>query len=156
MKINFLITFTILVVTTAFSQENFSNTFEMKKLEKEILAVVNDWNKSFLQNDPERYFGFIHEDITLFVTSSPYRIDGKMDDREEFEWSLSKGNTRVSLFQELQPKVQILSDNSAVVSYYNRGAYGPEGQEHMIYLKETNVMVKEDNGWKIIHIHVSK
>ena len=114
------------------------------------------WNHSFSNNDSRTYFGYIHEDLTLFIASSPYRIDGKQEDREEFEWSLSKDRTKVHLFQELQPKVQMLSETSAIVTYHNRGAYGPDGEEQIAYLKETNVLVKENGKWKIIHIHVSK
>ena len=45
--------------------------------------------------------------------------------------------------------------NTAVVTYYTRGTYGPEGQEKVIYLKETDVLVKVDSEWKVVHIHVS-
>lgn len=123
--------------------------------EEEVLEVVKDWNTAFKKNDPETYFTFIHKDLTLFIPSNPYRIDGKTDDREEFEWSLSKERTKVSLFQELQPKVQLIGTTSAIVTYYSRGVYGPDGKEQMVYLKETDILVKENNAWKVIHIHVS-
>ena len=128
----------------------------LDKLEKEVLEAVKVWNQAFDQNDPDSYFNHIHEDLSLFIPSSPYRIDGKTDDREEFKWSLRSGRTRVSLFQELQPKVQILSETSALVTYHTRGLYGSEGQEQIAYLKETDVLIKEENQWKIVHIHVSK
>lgn len=143
----------MVLINTAYSQNNISI---MNKLQTEVFEAVVEWNMSFNNNDPETYFTFIHNDLSLFVASSPYRIEGKTDDREEFEWSLKNGRTRVSLFQELQPKVQILSMTSALVTYHTRGIYGSEGQEQMIYLKETNVLVKENDEWKIIHIHVSK
>lgn len=127
----------------------------MTTTEKEILAVVKTWNDSFMSNDNETYFTFIHDDLTLFIPSSPYRIDGKQDDKEEFDWSLSKSRTKVHFFQEMQPQVQLYND-TAVVTYHNRGAYGPDGSEQMYYLKETNVLIKENEKWKIIHIHTSK
>lgn len=146
----------VMVIHIAYAQDNEMAGTEMQKYEAEVLAVVKEWNNAFARNDPDTYFGYIHEDLTLFIASSPYRIDGKIDDREEFELSLNTGKTRVHLFQELQPKVQILSETSALVTYHNRGVYGPDGEEQMRYLKETNVLVKGDGGWKIIHIHVSK
>ncbi len=127
----------------------------MTDQEKEILQVVKTWNDCFARNDAAAYFTHIHEALTLFIPSSPYRIDGKQDDRDEFEWSLSKGRTQVHFFQELQPDVQVF-ENTAVVTYYTRGAYGPEGNEQLYFLKETNVLVKENGRWKIVHIHVSK
>ena len=123
--------------------------------EQEVLETVKAWNDAFEANDVETYFSYIHDSLTLCIPSSPYRIDGKKHDRQEFEWSLKRERTRVSLFQELQSNVQILG-NTAIVTYHNRGAYGPDGQEQIAYLKETNILVKENGKWKIIHIHVSK
>ena len=127
----------------------------MTSTEKEVLEVVKAWNDCFTNNDIENYFNYIHDDLTLFIPSSPYRIDGKKDDKEEFEWSISKSKTKVHFFQELQPTVQVY-DSTAIVSYYNRGAYGPDGNEQIYYLKETNVLIRENEKWKIIHIHTSK
>lgn len=121
----------------------------------EVWSVVRSWNTHFAENRPEKYFPYLHDDITLFIASSPYRIDGLEDDREEFEWSLKAGRTRVAWFQEMQPDVQIHGD-AAVVTYHTRGAYGPEGTEQIIYLKETNVLAKVNGAWRIVHIHVSK
>lgn len=131
------------------------NTINMTNTEKEILEVIKTWNDCFTRNDAETYFTYIHDDLTLFIPSSPYRIDGKQDDKEEFEWSLSKSRTKIHFFQELQPHIQVY-DSTAIVTYYTRGAYGQDGNEQMHYLKETNVLHKENGKWKIVHIHVSK
>ena len=127
----------------------------MENSEQEILEVIKEWNDRFTNNDTEGYFTHIHNDLTLFTPSSPYRIDGKQDDREEFEWSLKRSKTKVHFFQELQPHIQVYG-NSAIVTYYTRGAYGPDSSEQIHYLKETNVLVKENGKWQIVHIHVSK
>jgi hypothetical protein len=34
----------------------------------------------------------------------------------------------------------------AIVTYFARGSYGPEGEERAAYLKETNVLVKREGG----------
>ena len=122
--------------------------------EKEVLKTIKEWNNAFAANDPTTYFQFIHDDITLFIPSNPYRIEGKYDDREEFEYSLKKGWTKVGYFQELQVKIQVIG-NTAIVTYYNRGTYGEGSSEKTLYLKETDVLVKENGRWKVIHIHVS-
>lgn len=136
-------------------QQSGNQTMKNGTVEQEVLDVVQRWNDSFERNDSKTYFTFIHDDLTLFIPSSPYRIDGKQADKNEFEWSLSKSRTKVHLFQELQPVVQVFG-NTAIVTYHNRGAYGPDGGEQMLYAKETNVLVKENGVWKIVHIHVSK
>lgn len=128
---------------------------QMTSTKKEILETIATWNHCFRGNEAENYFSYIHDDLTLFTPSNPYRIDGKQDDREEFEWSLRNSRSKVQFFQQLQTHVQ-LYDNTAVVTYYTRGVYGSELNPPMLYLKETDVLVKEDGKWKIVHIHVSK
>jgi ketosteroid isomerase-like protein len=122
--------------------------------EKEVIKTVMDWNNAFEANDPNAYFQFISDDLSLFVPSSPYRIDGKKEDREEFEYSLRKGWTKVGYFQEIQMEVKVYG-TTAVATYYNRGTYGEGTNEKLVYLKETDVLVKEAGKWKIVHIHVS-
>jgi ketosteroid isomerase-like protein len=130
-------------------------TARMTPEELEVWKVIEAFNRAFAANDPERYFTFIDEDIVVLIPSSPYRIEGVKDDREEFEYSLRTGSTRVGYFQELQPLIQVFGD-TAVVTYYSRGTYGPEGNAATAYLKETDVLVKKNGRWKIVHIHVSR
>ena len=130
------------------------NSIEYNNQEKEVLDVIKEWNDAFARNDFEKYFSYIHDSLTLFVPSSPYRIDGKRDDKEEFKYSLEKGWTKVGYFQELQPKVRIYG-STAIVTYHSRGTYGTGDSEKPAYLKETDILIKENNQWKIMHIHVS-
>jgi ketosteroid isomerase-like protein len=122
--------------------------------EAEVLEVIEAFNTAFARNDPATYFSFIDDDITVLTPSNPYRVEGLRDDREEFEYGLANGRGRVGYFQELQPHVQRYGD-VAVVTYFSRGSYGPGGAEQVLYLKETDVLVKRPTGWKIVHIHVS-
>jgi ketosteroid isomerase-like protein len=122
--------------------------------DQEVLDVVQAWNGAFARNDAPTYFGYIDADITVLTPSNPYRVEGVADDREEFERGIAAGSGRVGYFQELQPHVQRYGD-VAVVTYFSRGAYGPEGKEQTLYLKETDVLVKGPAGWKVVHIHVS-
>ncbi len=119
-----------------------------------VLDVIKQFNKAFAANDPEKYFSYIDPEITVITPSNPYRVEGIKDDRAEFEHGLKTGVSRVGYFQEMQPKVQLLAD-TAVVTYYSRGSYGPEGQQKVCYYKETDVLVRKTDGWKIVHIHVS-
>ena len=116
--------------------------------------MVEAFNRAFASNDSERYFAFIDDAITVLTPSNPYRIEGIVDDREEFEWGLRAGSGKVGYFQELQPQVRVYGD-VAVVTYYSRGWYGGETSGKTLYLKETDVLVHKEEGWKIVHIHVS-
>jgi uncharacterized protein (TIGR02246 family) len=137
------------------ARPNDMKTARMTEDEREVWTVIDGFNRAFAANDPDRYFTFLDDNLVVIIPSSPYRIEGLKDDREEFEHSLRAGATRVGYFQELQPLVQVFGD-AAVVTYYSRGAYGPEGDAKTAYLKETDVLVKRDGRWKIVHIHVSK
>jgi len=121
---------------------------------REVLEVIAAWNGAFARNDVPKYFSFIDDAITVITPSNPYRVDGVAHDRQEFEQMLRLGAGRVGYFQELQPRVQRFGD-VAVVTYHSRGSYGPEGKERTLYLKETDVLVKRADGWKVVHIHVS-
>jgi ketosteroid isomerase-like protein len=146
------ITIMVFIPMLSLGQSNKQQNIEKELIE--VLETIQNWNKAFAANDSETYFQFIHDEITLFLPSSPYRVEGKQDDREEFEYSLKKGWTRVGYFQEMQPRVQIFG-NTAIVTYHNRGTYGEGDNEKTANLKETDVLVREGGNWKVIHIHVS-
>jgi len=116
------------------------------------LEVVRAFNRAFAANDSDAYFRFVAEEIVVLVPASPYRMEGRADDRQEFEWGLRAGRQKVGYFQELQPRVDRYGD-VAIVTYYSRGAYGPD--QTVAYLKETDVLVKRDGDWRIVHVHVS-
>ena len=120
----------------------------------DVWRVIEEWNNAFEANDSGRYFEFIDPEITVLTPPNPYRIDGLPIDRREYEFGIVRGYSKVSLFQELQPHVAVHGD-MAYATYFNRGWYGPDDGGAMVYLKETNVLIRRDGRWKIIHIHVS-
>lgn len=122
--------------------------------EREVWRVIRAFNQAFADNDPETYFQYIDEAITVLTPGNPYRVEGIRADREEFEFGLQQGYSRVGYFQELQPEIRVFGE-AAVVTYYSRGSYGPEGEARTLYLKETDVLVRREESWKLIHIHVS-
>jgi ketosteroid isomerase-like protein len=136
----------------ALSAANPGGIMGQAEPEREVLEVIEAFNRAFAANDPDTYFTFIDEDITVLTPANPYRVEGIPDDREEFEWGIRTGKSRVGYFQEMQPRVQIYGD-AAVVTYFSRGSYGPD--ETVAYLKETDVLVRRGDGWRIVHIHVS-
>lgn len=130
------------------------NSSSARTAEREVLDVVRSWNNTFAKNDVERYFGYVDPEITVLTPANPYRIEGLDQDREEFEFSLASGKTRVNLFQMMQPKVQLAGD-AAVVTYFWRGALGPADSASMAHFKETDVFVRRAEGWKLLHVHLS-
>ncbi len=127
---------------------------EKELAQAEVWAAVAGFNQAFAENDPARYFEFMADELTVLTPGNPYRVEGVAADRTEFEFSLRAGYSLVEFFQALQPSIQLFGD-TAVVSYFSRGRYGPAGQARLAYYKETDVLVKQAGGWKIVHIHVS-
>jgi ketosteroid isomerase-like protein len=125
----------------------------MGVVEQEVWEVIKSFNRAFATNDSTRYFSFVDDDITVITPSNPYRVEGLIDDRDEFEFGIGVGYSKVNYFQELQPSVKVYGD-VAVVTYFSRGSYGTT-QPRTVYLKETDVLVKRGEIWKIVHIHVS-
>jgi ketosteroid isomerase-like protein len=119
-----------------------------------VWQFVQQFNQAFATNDIDAYFSHVDPNVTVFTPLNPYRVEGIRNDREEFEYSLHSGATRVGLWQAMQPKVQLF-ENSAVVSFFVRGSIGPEGQVKTYYWKISDVLIKRGTGWKVVHIHVS-
>ena len=142
----------LLIIQSGGGRAMQSKSPEQAATEAQVLQVIEEFNRAFAANDPERYFSYIDEQITVITPSNPYRVEGIRDDREEFEYGIRSGAARVGYFQEMQPKVQLLGE-TAVVTYFSRGSYGPEGKT--LYFKETDVLVKREGKWKVVHIHVS-
>jgi ketosteroid isomerase-like protein len=124
--------------------------------QREVWQVIETWNRAFAENDAEAYFHYISDDITVLTPSNPYRVEGKPDDREEFEYGIRTAYNKVGIFQEMTPLVRVYGD-TAFATYFSRGYYGEVSTGGaMVYLKETDVLRRIDGQWKIVHVHVSK
>lgn len=122
--------------------------------QRTVWQVIVRWNRAFAENDVERYFEFIDQNITVLTPGNPYRVEGIIDDRNEFEFGLSTGRSKVGFFQMIQPLIRVFGD-MAIVTYFSRGYYGSDNG-NILYFKETDVLALQDGNWKIVHIHLSE
>lgn len=122
--------------------------------QRTVWQVIVRWNRAFAENDVERYFEFIDQNITVLTPGNPYRVEGIIDDRNEFEFGLSTGRSKVGFFQMMQPLIRVFGD-MAIVTYFSRGYYGSDNG-NILYFKETDVLALQDGNWKIVHIHLSE
>jgi ketosteroid isomerase-like protein len=122
--------------------------------QRAVWQVIVRWNRAFAENDVERYFEFIDQNITVLTPGNPYRVEGIIDDRNEFEFGLSTGRSKVGFFQMMQPLIRVFGD-MAIVTYFSRGYYGSDNG-NILYFKETDVLALQDGNWKIVHIHLSE
>jgi ketosteroid isomerase-like protein len=120
--------------------------------EHEVWTVLEAFNRAYVNNDGESFFSFMDQDISLFTPSNPYRVDGRTLDRQEYDHGQQAGYSRVNFFQVLQPQITVMGE-VAVVTSYTRGSYGPSAK--LTYLKETDILIRREHGWKVFHIHIS-
>ena len=126
---------------------------QLSSAQQAVWNTVVAWNDAFERNDTDAFFRFIDPEITVITPGNPFRISGVGPDRQEFEFSLQRGTSRVGYFQEIDPQIAVYGD-VAVVTYYSRGHYGGDAGK-TAYYKETDVLVRRDQSWKIVHIHLS-
>ncbi len=142
-------------VSSREAMHNKQQAARLSSEEQDVWRVIEQWNAAFAANDAKRYFHFIDDDITVITPSNPYRVEGLPDDLAEFEFGIRQGYARVGFFQEIAPIVRVY-DDFAFVTYFNRGYYGAEENGEIAYLKETTILRRTDDSWKIVHIHVSR
>lgn len=144
----------VLCMLTVHASADYRVQPHWSDVQREVWETVLQWNDAFEANDADAYFSFVDEEVVVLTPSSPWRIEGRGPDRREFEFAIERGYGEIQFFQELSPRIDVFGD-VAVVTYYSRGLWGREA-EQMSYLKETNVLTKRDDGWKIVHVHVSR
>ena len=145
----------LIIVITLFTLNNV-NGQNYRQQTQEVLLVVDSLNRAFELNEVENYFRLIDDDFSIYLPGNPYLVEGKQNDKEEFEHSLASGRTKVWYWQMFQPKVQ-LYDETAIVTFHGRGSFGPTKENSReVFLKITDVLVKVEDKWKFVHIHVSQ
>lgn len=126
----------------------------MSDVEQEIWDFLHRHLQSVFSQDVETYQATTSEDLSLyewFIT--PHRQDG-LDFHFfmiEHSWAGSGDDFRYDL---LEPRLQLYGD-TAVVSYTFMLSIATEtGITHRSH-NESRVLIKEDDGWKVVHVHKS-
>jgi ketosteroid isomerase-like protein len=114
------------------------------------------WCSLFVGDTPDvaRAIECFDEEATILVPGLSYRI-GRDEDAEEINFShLVDGRGHIHFWQVIEPRVQIIGD-AAVVSYYARYNIGRAGESATRQAKETLVLTRQADDWKIVHLHNS-
>jgi hypothetical protein len=122
--------------------------------EQEIWDTVHRHLNSIFTQDKETYQATTADDLSLyewFIT--PHRQDGLpfhlfMIDNA---WAGTAVNFRYDLWE---PRLQLYGD-TAIVSYTFMLSIVQEGQIVHREHNESRVLIKSENGWKIVHVHKS-
>jgi hypothetical protein len=122
--------------------------------EKELLDLENKITSAFLSKTVEDFFPGNEEGLSAFHASNPYRID----DRRSIENALKtfyKYSSPTGLYK-VQPRVQVYGD-AAVVTYHFIETGEAEGGKIYAYEgKQTDVFVKKQGKWTLVHFHSSR
>lgn len=126
----------------------------MTETEQEIWDFLHRHLRSIFTRDAETYKATTGGELSLyewFVT--PHRQDG-LDFHFfmiEHSWAGTEGDFRYDL---LEPRLQLYG-NTAVVSYTFMLTTARDGQIQHRQHNESRVLIKMDDGWRVVHVHKS-
>ena len=126
----------------------------MNEAEKEIWEVVHRHLRSIFERDVETYVATTAEDLSLyewFVT--PHRQDGLPFHlfMIEHSWENTAADFRYDLWE---PRLQLYGD-TAIVCYTIMLSTAAEGGINHRSHNESRVLIRGEEGWKIVHVHKS-
>lgn len=129
-------------------------TVSQNRPEKDLLDIESRMTSAYLNKDMAAFFQSVDEELSAFHASNPYRLD----DRKTVEDGLKtfyKYSTATGLYK-VQPRVQIVGD-AAVVTYHFIETGEAEGGKLYAYEgKQTDVFVRKNGRWTLIHFHSSR
>lgn len=126
----------------------------MDDIEQEIWDTVHKHLKSIFTRDAETYEATTATDLSLyewFIT--PHRQDGLPFHlfMIEHSWSGTDTEFRYDLWE---PRLQLYG-KTAIVSYTFMLSTARDGVINHRSHNESRVLIKDDQGWKIVHVHKS-
>lgn len=122
--------------------------------EKELLDVENRITAAYLKKDVETFLGGSDEQLSAFHASNPYRLD----DRQSIENALRtfyKYSTSTGLYK-VQPRVQLYGDCAVVTYHFIETGEAEGGKLYAYEGKQTDVFVKKQGKWTLVHFHSSR
>ncbi len=123
-------------------------------LEGEVWAFLRRHLASIFARDWPTYEATTAADLSLyehFVT--PHRQDGLEFHRFMIEhaWATGEADWRFDL---LEPRLQLYGDAAVATYTFMLTVAGPDGLRHRSH-NETRVLVRREDGWRVVHVHKS-
>lgn len=128
----------------------------MKIVNESAIDFTKMWCNLFVGDNPDikKAINYFDEKATILLPNLPYRINRKEDEEEILFSHIKDGRGHIYFWQVLEPQV-VQSGNIAIVTYYARYNIGRKGESVVKCAKETLVLTKDKNNWKIMHMHNS-
>ncbi len=122
---------------------------------QEVLQVVHRFQEAGVKGDTAALMQIFDDGVTHFHPGSPYRFIGNKRLAGEFE-AASKTSFDMR-FEMVDPDVQFAAKDVAVVSYYIVESWADKnGVRTNVKEKASEVYVKKEGAWKMIHGHYSQ
>jgi ketosteroid isomerase-like protein len=135
----------------------------MTDAEREVMSTIRAMFEAIESKDLSKLAEHYSqdEDLTAFLPTIPFRLDGYSHFWQEME--NYKGKRTVSQVQVFQPKIQIYGDVAVATFYSTTRVYVPEklppqgeSQSPRTYsARTTQVFHKRDGKWVLVHTHIS-
>ena len=128
----------------------------MKNSQESAIEFTRMWCNLFVGDNPDikKAIKYFDEKATILIPNLPYRINREEDEEEILFSHIKDGRGHIHFWQVLEPQV-IQSGNISIVTYYARYNIGRKGESIVKCAKETLVLAKGENDWKIMHMHNS-
>ncbi|HEV2387630.1 MAG TPA: DUF4440 domain-containing protein [Candidatus Acidoferrales bacterium] len=121
---------------------------------QQVLEVVRRFQSAGIRGDGIELNRIFDPQITHFHPGSPYRLVGR--DRLVREFETAAKSQRDMRFEMIDPQVQMADGNVAVVTYYIVESWAAENNvRNSANEKATEVYVKRNGSWVMIHGHYS-
>ncbi|MEU6352434.1 nuclear transport factor 2 family protein [Streptomyces sp. NPDC047072] len=120
-------------------------------LESELALFMGEYERANNSHDIERVVPFIAEDATYWFTDGSYQ--GIDEIRSAIERTFAKILDETYEFRELEWPV--LTADIAVCRYRFAWTGVVDGEARSGQGRGTNVLVRRDGGWRLLHEHLS-
>jgi ketosteroid isomerase-like protein len=121
--------------------------------EKELLDIEDKMTAAYVSKNLAAYLQYIDPAVSAFHASNPYRIDDKQVVQDAL--GMFYKNSDPSGLYKLQPRVQLYGD-TAVVTYHFLETGGEGPRAYAYEGKQTDVFVKKQGKWVLVHFHSSR
>jgi uncharacterized protein (TIGR02246 family) len=121
---------------------------------QEVLKVIQRFQEAGVKGDTATLMQIFDPDVTHFHPGSPYRFIGAERLAKEFE--VASKSVQDMRFEMVDPDVQFPTPDVAVATYYIVESWADaKGVRTNVKEKASEVYVKKNGAWKMIHGHYS-
>jgi len=119
----------------------------------EVLQTARRYQTAGIRGDAQTLADIFDANISHIHPGEPYRFVGRERLIQEFVTAAAR--MEKPSFEMVEPRVQFASPDSAVLTYYISERWLENGNSHHVSEKATEVYVRRNAKWIMIHSHYS-